>query len=323
VQYYIDTAVLKKYELLMNQEESLKKQEEMKDYKQIIEETIIDKSLNVKWDDLVGVDHVKQQIMETIILPTLNPKLFTGLRTPARGVLFYGPPGNGKTMIAKALASECGKDVSFLNVSSSTFSSKTLGRDTDKLIKALFSVANEKQPAVIFIDEMDSILSKRGAGESEESRRLKNEFLIQFEGVTSRAGERVVVIGATNRPFDIDDAILRRFSVHIHLELPNTVARKHAIAKLLQKVKSAVNDEGLNEVVRQTELFSYADLATLCREASFEPVREIPPEMLAKMSTNDIRSVTMHDFEKALKKVQHSVTSKTLEDLKNWSATKT
>ena len=235
VKYYIDKEVLKKYEAVMQQEEELKKKQEMKAYRTIIEETIIDKNLNVKWADLVGVDKVKQKIMETIVLPTINPKLFTGLRSPARGVLFYGPPGNGKTMIAKAVASECGKEVAFLNVSSSTFSSKTLGRDTDKLIKALFCVAAAKQPAVIFIDEMDSILSKRGAGESEESRRLKNEFLIQFDGVTSGIGDRVVVIGATNRPFDIDDAILRRFSVRIHLELPNEVARKHSISKLMGK----------------------------------------------------------------------------------------
>ena len=129
----------------------------------------------------------------------------------------------------------------------------------------------------------------------------------------------VVIIGATNRPFDIDDAILRRFSIHIHLDLPNPAARKHVFGKMLSKVKTNLNNEDLDEIVRRTELFSNADLAALCREASFEPVREIPTEELASKKSADIRGVTMRDFEAAFKKVAKSVTDQTLAELKSWS----
>jgi len=320
-QYYIETEVLKKYESDMLKEDELKKQLELKEYKEVIEETIIDKNLNVKWTDLIGLDDVKQKMMETIILPTLNPTLFTGLRSPAKGVLFYGPPGNGKTMIAKAVASECGKNVAFFNVSSSTFTTKAAGRETDKMIKALFSLASEKQPSVIFIDEMDSILSKRGTGDSEEARRLKNEFLIQFEGVSSGASDRIVVIGATNRPFDIDDAILRRFSVRIYLDLPSKAARKHMIEKVMKKVQCKLSDEDYDEILRRTNQFSFADLSALCREASYEPIREIPTEMLATIKIGDIRPVTMQDFEKALRRVSRSTAESTLTELIKWNQT--
>ena len=319
VQYYIEKEVLKKYETDIMQEEDMKRQKEIKEYKSVIEETLIEKKLNVKWSDLIGLDDVKQKMMETIILPTLNPSLFTGLRTPARGVLFYGPPGNGKTMIAKAVASECGKNVAFFNISSSTFTTKTAGRETDKMIKALFALAAERQPSVIFIDEMDSILSKRGASDTEEARRLKNEFLIQFEGVSSGASDRIVVIGATNRPFDIDDAILRRFSVRIYLDLPSAEARRHMIQKMMKKVQNKLTNEDYAEIVNKTNNFSFADLSALCREASYEPIREIPPEKVATININDIRAVKFGDFDKAFKRVSKSVAEQTLTDLIKWN----
>lgn len=320
-QYYVEKEILRKYAGDILKEDDLRKEKEIGQYKSIIEETIIEKNLNVKWTDLIGLDDVKQKMMETIVLPTINPALFTGLRTPARGVLFYGPPGNGKTMIAKAVASECGKNVAFFNVSSSTFTTKAAGKDTDKLIKALFALAAEKQPSVIFIDEMDSILSKRGTGDSEEARRLKNEFLIQFEGVSSGGSDRIVVIGATNRPFDIDDAILRRFSVRIYLDLPNATARRHVVEKMMKKVRTLLSETDYTQIVKQTEQFSFADLSALCREASYEPIREIPAEKLAAAKQADVRAVSMEDFNRALKRVSRSTAPETLRELIKWNTT--
>eukprot|EP00829_Urostomides_striatus_P014848 TRINITY_DN451_c0_g2_i3.p1 TRINITY_DN451_c0_g2~~TRINITY_DN451_c0_g2_i3.p1 ORF type:complete len:181 (-),score=49.15 TRINITY_DN451_c0_g2_i3:60-602(-) len=173
----------------------------------------------VKWEDLIGLEDVKKKMMETIVLPIKNPELFTGLLTPSKGILLFGPPGNGKTMVAKAIASQCGKDVTFFNMSAGTLTSRYYG-DSEKLIQALFGIAATKQPSVVFIDEIDSILGARSSEEHEASRRLKTEFLVQFDGVGSKLEDRIVVIGSTNRPFDLDEAVLRRFTARIFLPLP-------------------------------------------------------------------------------------------------------
>lgn len=140
-----------------------------------IEETILDSSPNVHWDDVKGLAEVKQILKETIIMPTIRPDIFKGLLAPAKGILLYGPPGNGKTMLAKAIATECKS--TFFNCSASTLTSKWMG-EGEKLMKALFAMANAQAPAVIFIDEIDSIMGARGGQEHEASRRLKTEFLV-------------------------------------------------------------------------------------------------------------------------------------------------
>uniref|UniRef100_A0A2P2M162 microtubule-severing ATPase n=1 Tax=Rhizophora mucronata TaxID=61149 RepID=A0A2P2M162_RHIMU len=156
-----------------------------------INTAIVDRSPSVKWDDVAGLEKAKQSLMEMVILPTKRRDLFTGLRRPARGLLLFGPPGNGKTMLAKAVASE--SEATFFNVSASSLTSKWVG-EAEKLVRTLFMVAVSRQPSVIFIDEIDSIMSTRLANENDSSRRLKSEFLIQFDGVTSNANDLVIVI---------------------------------------------------------------------------------------------------------------------------------
>ena len=140
-----------------------------------IEESILDHSPSVHWDDIKGLADVKRTLNETIVLPILKPEIFKGLLSPSRGILLYGPPGNGKTMLAKAIATECKS--TFFNCSASTLTSKWMG-EGEKLMKCLFALAAERAPAVIFIDEIDSIMGARGGQEHEASRRLKTEFLI-------------------------------------------------------------------------------------------------------------------------------------------------
>eukprot|EP00826_Nyctotherus_ovalis_P045533 TRINITY_DN5050_c0_g1_i1.p1 TRINITY_DN5050_c0_g1~~TRINITY_DN5050_c0_g1_i1.p1 ORF type:complete len:279 (+),score=80.63 TRINITY_DN5050_c0_g1_i1:651-1487(+) len=273
----------------------------------------------VKWEDLIGLEDVKKKMMETIILPIKNPLLFTGLLSPSKGILLFGPPGNGKTMVAKAIASQFGEEITFFNMSAGTLTSRYYG-DSEKLIQALFATAAEKQPSAIFIDELDSILGARSSEEHEASRRLKTEFLVQFDGVGTRQEDRVVVIGATNRPFDLDEAVLRRFTARIFLPLPSMEARAKMVKNKLQTVNNEMSEDDINAVAKKTEGYSFADLSALCQEAAMEPIRSLGYEKLTTLKKEDAPKLALKHFDVAIVSVPKTVSEKSIKQYEKWSS---
>lgn len=186
-------------------------------------------------------------------------------------MLLFGPPGNGKTLLARAVATEC--SATFFSISAASLTSKYVG-DGEKLVRALFAVARELQPSIIFIDEVDSLLSERSSSEHEASRRLKTEFLVEFDGLPGNSeNDRIVVLGATNRPQELDEAALRRFTKRVYVSLPDQVTRQHLVQKLLEKQGSPLAPDSIKRLAICTEGYSGSDLTALAKDAALEPIR--------------------------------------------------
>ncbi|XP_058223805.1 uncharacterized protein LOC131333349 isoform X2 [Rhododendron vialii] len=241
--------------------------------KRIRPEVIPASEIGMTFSDIGALDETKESLQELVMLPLRRPDLFKGgLLKPCRGILLFGPPGTGKTMLAKAIASEAG--ASFINVSMSTITSKWFGED-EKNVRALFTVAAKVSPTIIFIDEVDSMLGQRSrAGEHEAMRKIKNEFMSHWDGLLTKQGEKILVLAATNRPFDLDEAIIRRFERRIMVGLPSVENREKILRTLLAKEKV---DQGLDvkELATMTEGYSGSDLKNLCTTAAYRPVREL------------------------------------------------
>ncbi len=254
---------------------------------------------NITFDDVAGLDDVKKAITLKMINPVKYPdkyKLY-GKKTGG-GVLLYGPPGTGKTMIAKAIANEV--KAKFYAVKGSDIVSKWVG-DSEKNINSLFAEANKQDRAIIFIDEMDSIIGKRGLDTHNDKR--VNEFLQQIDGFAGR-NPNLLLLGATNRPWDIDSAAMRsgRFSQKIYLPLPDAPARKFMLEKNMKNVPVEKGFD-INKIVSQTEGYSGADIEELCDRAKDEP-------LLEAIKTDKIVLVSNKDFDRVLETFPPSVTEK-------------
>ena len=284
---------------------------------EIILNEIMDTGAAVKFDDISGLTEVKVALHEIVILPSLRPDLFQGLRQPAKGLLLFGPPGNGKTMIARAVASEC--KATFFNISASSLTSKWVG-EGEKLVRALFTAARERQPAIIFIDEVDSLLTERSSGEQESTRRLKTEFLVQFDGVVSDPSERFLVMGATNRPQDLDEAVLRRFVKRIYVPLPTAESRESLLKSLLKNQNHDLGGRDISLLASRLEGYSGSDITALAREAAYGPIRELTPSQLLKVNPRSVRPMAQSDFADAKKKVRASVSMETTGLYTEWNA---
>ncbi|XP_076851296.1 spastin isoform X2 [Brachyhypopomus gauderio] len=277
---------------------------------------VVDSGPAVRFEDIAGQELAKQALQEIVILPALRPELFTGLRAPARGLLLFGPPGNGKTMLAKAVAME--SNATFFSISAASLTSKYVG-EGEKLVRALFAVARELQPSVIFIDEIDSLLCERREGEHDASRRLKTEFLVEFDGVQSGGDDRVLVMGATNRPQELDEAVLRRFPKRIYVSLPTEEVRLKLLKDLLGKHGSPLTAKELSQLARMTEGYSGSDLTSLAKDAALGPIRELRPEQVRNMAASEMRNINFSDFVDSLKKIKKSVSNQTMEQCVLWN----
>ena len=202
-------------------------------YEDIIASDVLNpQNINVRFSSIGGLEEQKDALHELVILPLLRPDLFAHSRLlqPVKGILLYGPPGTGKTMLAKAIAKESG--AVFINVKMSSLQSKWFG-EAQKLVHALFSLAYKLQPSIVFIDEVDSFLGERTQGEHEAFQNMKTEFMTMWDGITTDEGGRVVVLAATNRPWEVDKAILRRLPRSFLVGLPDANQREHIIRTIL------------------------------------------------------------------------------------------
>ncbi|XP_013601113.1 PREDICTED: ribosome biogenesis ATPase RIX7-like isoform X1 [Brassica oleracea var. oleracea] len=240
--------------------------------KRIRPEVIPANEIGVTFADIGSLDETKESLQELVMLPLRRPDLFKGgLLKPCRGILLFGPPGTGKTMMAKAIANEAG--ASFINVSMSTITSKWFGED-EKNVRALFTLAAKVSPTIIFVDEVDSMLGQRTrVGEHEAMRKIKNEFMTHWDGLMSNSGDKILVLAATNRPFDLDEAIIRRFERRIMVGLPSVESREKILRTLLSKEKTENLD--FHELAQMTDGYSGSDLKNFCTTAAYRPVREL------------------------------------------------
>ncbi len=263
---------------------------------------VLDSGDPTTFDDIAGLAHVKQTMIEVVVWPILNPQLFSGLRALPKGLLLFGPPGTGKTLIGKAVAAQSG--ATFFSVSASSLTSKWIG-EGERMVRTMFAAARWRQPAVVFIDEIDSLLTARSDNENEASRRIKTEFLVQMDGAGTRSDDRVLVIGATNRPGELDEAARRRFVKRLYVPLPEAESRQALVQRLMSKqgAKHALSPGDVAEIVRRTDGYSGADMTQLCQAAAWAPLRELASHVtdIKAVQPDSIRAINLRDFKRALK----------------------
>ncbi|MEM2141777.1 MAG: AAA family ATPase [Candidatus Thorarchaeota archaeon] len=285
-------------------------------FQSMLEGTVVREKPDVRMSDVIGLEEAKQAIYDALIMPMKHPELFRGrTRQPWRGILFYGPAGCGKTLIAKAVAAET--NATFFNVSSATLVSKWFG-ESERLVKTLFEMARANQPSIVFIDELDSIGASRSGYDIGAERRLKTQMLTEIQGVTSRNNERVTVIGATNLPWHLDIALVSRFEKKILIPLPSRDSRRAIFQYHMEDIEVAPNVD-FDELADLTEGYSGRDISVVCRDAAMEPIRDLQRSGTADREVVDVRPVDREDFLLAIQKVRPATSPDILRKYMDWA----
>ncbi|KAK4124531.1 AAA-domain-containing protein [Parathielavia appendiculata] len=242
---------------------------------------IVSKKPNVKWDDVAGLTPAKHELQRAIVFPQRFPNLYDEKRKPSGAILLYGPPGAGKSYLAKAVATEV--DHTFFSISAGDVVSKYLG-ESEKLIRQLFTLAREKKPSIIFIDEIDALCSNREGGGggpdntgNEHTWRMKTEMLVQLDGLHAGDNDNtgVVVLAATNLPWALDPAFRRRFEPRIYIPLPDKEARKQLFKIHSGKWGELLTDVDMEELAEMTGGYSGSDVANVIKHALSVPLQKV------------------------------------------------
>lgn len=287
-----------------------------------IERDILQRNPDVRWKDVIGLENAKSVLQEAMVLPLVMPDYFKGIRRPWKGVLLTGPPGTGKTLLARAVATEC--KTTFFNVSSATLTSKYRG-DSEKLVRLLFDMASFYAPSTIFLDEVDSLCAVRGgSSEHEASRRFKAELLIQMDGLAAAFNQDkiVMVLAATNHPWDIDEGFRRRFEKRIYIGLPDESTRARLLKLCLREVILA-EDVNLLELANKLDGYSGSDICNICRDAAMMTMRRKiagkSPDQIRKLKRSELDApVSKEDMNQSIEKTRRTVSQADVARYNTW-----
>ena len=327
---FVDASVKLKKMKTIGVSETKKEREETETeartgFEQYIKENLLQRNKEnlPSWEDIGGLEETKNTIKESIVLAYARKPERVEIEG-WRNILLFGPPGTGKTLLAAATAK--GLDAAFFNVKAGQVLSKYYG-ESPKIVNALFEVAREESPAVIFFDELDSIALSRGAEIDEATRRVLSSLLTEMDGLSSgKKGEFVLFLASTNTPWDIDDAVISRFEKRIYVPLPDEDARRGILR--IQLEKKGFEFGGYDWLVEKTDGYSGRDIKVLCKEGVYNMVRELNPGVadVADAGMDAIkkyeiktRKLTKKDFEHALERMKPASTEDMVRTYEEWN----